>query len=73
MPDTTAIPTHHLAIIAATVAAVCGERASILEIVPAGNAWGRSGRVAIHNSHRMPGRDGVRRLLARQDPGAKKK
>jgi hypothetical protein len=68
------LPDHHLAIIAAAVAAVCGDGAHILGIVPvearAANAWGRSGRMAIHNSHRMPRRDGIARLLAKQDPGA---
>lgn len=68
------LPEHHLAIIAAAVAAVCGDRARILAIAPAGtgaeNAWGRSGRIAIHGSHRLPDRDGIARLLTKQDPGA---
>jgi hypothetical protein len=77
MPETTVIPSHHLALIAAAVAAVCGKGASILGIAPVEtaveNAWGRSGRIAIHDSHRMPGRGGIARQVAKQNPGATKK
>ncbi|MGE5486333.1 MAG: hypothetical protein ACM3ZB_00760 [bacterium] len=73
MSKTTEIPSHHLALIAAAVAAVCGENASIAGIEPAQNAWARTGRLAIHTSHARPGREGVGRLPAKQHPGANKK
>ncbi len=71
------IPEHHLVLIAAAVASTCGECARILRISPVededSNSWTRRGRIAIHNSHRLAGRYGVSRLLAKQDPGATRK
>jgi hypothetical protein len=66
-----------MVLVAAAVAAVCGEGTRILGISPvaegAQSKWGRWGRLAIHGSHSLPGRDGIGRLLAKQDPGARKK
>ena len=73
MPKTTEIPSHHMALIAAAVAAACGENASIAGIEPAQTAWARTGRLAIHDSHARPRREGVGLLPAKQNPGAKKK
>jgi hypothetical protein len=71
-----AIPQHHLAIIAAAVAAFCGENARILAIHSdhaAENPWGRSGRVGIHGSHNPRVNEGIERLLTKQNPGVTKK
>jgi hypothetical protein len=73
----TIVPKEHRVLIAAAVAAVCGANARILGVVPveaaARNQWGRLGRIAIHGSHSLPRKDGITRLLAKQDPGARKK
>jgi len=70
------IPQHHLAIIAASVAAFCGENARILAIRSShasGNPWGLSGRVAIQGSHNPRVHEGIERLLTKQNPGVTKK
>jgi hypothetical protein len=87
MPETTvseadgsvrsgSVPQHHLAIIAAAVAAFCGENARILAIHPGhapGNPWGLSGRVGIQGSHNPRVHEGIARLLTKQNPGATRK
>jgi hypothetical protein len=78
MPETTVvIEERQRVLIAAAVAAVCGEHARILGIAPAAaatrNAWTLAGRITIHNSHRPSGTPGSARLLAKQDPGANRK
>ncbi len=75
MPDNTPpIERRHLVLIAAAVGAVCGENARILGIAPAGqpraDAWTRSGRATIHNSHRPGRRSGIERAVAKAHPGA---
>ncbi|HVX66790.1 MAG TPA: hypothetical protein VHA11_09325 [Bryobacteraceae bacterium] len=73
METTVPIEERHRVLIAAAVAAVCGENARILGIAPARstrNAWTVAGRVTIHRSHRPSGTPGSARLLAKQDPGA---
>jgi hypothetical protein len=70
------VPQHHLVIIAAAVAALCGENARILAIHSShasGNPWGLSGRVAIQGSHNPRVHEGIERLLTKQNPGVTKK
>lgn len=71
------VPAHHMALIAAAVAATCGRTAHILGISPvdAGRTgeWVRLGRIGLHGSHRPAGRTGIVRLLAKQDRGARNK
>jgi hypothetical protein len=57
MPEKTVLPDeHHRVLIAAAVAAVCGENARILGIAPAEvkarNAWTIAGRINLQSSHR---------------------
>jgi len=72
-----AVPRRHLVLVTAAVAATCGECSRILgiaEVEPVfQNRWGRTGRTAIQSSHNLPGRDGITQLIAKQDPGAKKR
>jgi hypothetical protein len=66
------IPEHHRVLIAAAVAAVCGPGARVLKAVPAGDeagSWARLGRMAIHYSHSLPGRDGLARFGPKHDRG----
>jgi hypothetical protein len=59
------IPEHHRILIAAAVAAACGPGARVLNVVPAEaepDSWARLGRMAIHHSHSLPGRDGLARF-----------
>jgi hypothetical protein len=56
------IPEHHRILIAAAVAAVCGPDARVLGAVPVqtdADTWTRLGRMAIHHSHSLAGRDGM--------------
>jgi len=75
MPETTARIEHrHLVLVVAAVAAVCGENARILGIVPAvataGNAWTHAGRLSIQGSHRTGRPAFALRTLAKPYPGA---
>ncbi len=66
------IPEHHRILIAAAVAAVCGPDARILHAAPAQTetgAWARLGRMAIHYSHSLPGRDGLARFGPKYNKG----
>lgn len=72
-----AVPRHHLVLVTAAVAATCGECAQILGIAQIEpefkNRWGRTGRAALQSSHNLPGRDGIARMITKQDPGATKR
>jgi hypothetical protein len=75
MAETTVpIDKRHRVLIAATVAAVYGNNARVLGIVPAAadvrGSWARAGREAIHNSHQPSGQAGTARLLEKKNPGA---
>ena len=68
------IPEHHRVLIAAAVAAVCGPEARVIRAAPAeaeaeATDWARLGRMAIHHSHSLPGRDGLGRLGPKFDRG----
>ena len=66
------IPEHHRVLIAAAVAAVCGPNARVLRAVPLqteAGGWARFGRMAIHHSHSLPGRDGIARFGPKHNQG----
>jgi hypothetical protein len=72
MDQAPTIPEHHRVLIAAAVAALCGPDARVLRAVPLQfetGAWARSGRMAIHRSHGLPGSDGMARFGPKHNQG----
>jgi hypothetical protein len=66
------VPEHHRILIAAAVAAAYGPGARVLGIAPVEGelgGWARLGRMAIHHSHSLPGRDGLARFGPKHNRG----